>query len=168
MLELEGRKSVTTYQLQFLINGRPVAAAIEPHLTLLEFLRDTLGLTGTKEGCSTGHCGACTVLADGEPISSCLMLAAEADGKSILTVEGLSNNGRLHPIQSAFVNQGGLQCGFCTSGIMLAAVALLRGNPQPTEVEIRRAVAGNLCRCTGYHKIIEAIQRASEEMSHVR
>jgi carbon-monoxide dehydrogenase small subunit len=166
MLDHEGRKSVTTYELQLIVNGQPVVAAVEPHLTLLEFLRDILGLTGTKEGCSTGHCGACTVLADGEPVSSCLMLAPEADGKTIRTVEGLSNGDGLHPIQSAFVSNGGLQCGFCTSGMMLAAVALLQDNPRPTEAEIRRGVAGNLCRCTGYHKIVEAIQCAAEEMSH--
>lgn len=159
---------MTPYQLQLTVNGRPVVATVDPHLTLLEFLRDILGLTGTKEGCSTGHCGACTVLVDGEPISACLMLAAEADGHAILTVEGLGTEGELHPIQTAFVKKGGLQCGFCTSGMMLSTLALLESNPQPTEAEIRRSLAGNLCRCTGYHKIVEAVQQAAEEMSHAR
>jgi carbon-monoxide dehydrogenase small subunit len=157
---------MTTYQLQLSVNGLPIAANVEPHLTLLEFLRDTLGLTGTKEGCSTGHCGACTVLADGDPISSCLMLAAEADGRAIITVEGLAANGELHPVQAAFIAKGGLQCGFCTSGMMLAALALLKSNPQPVEAEIRRGLAGNLCRCTGYQKIVEAVQEAAREMNH--
>jgi carbon-monoxide dehydrogenase small subunit len=160
--------SVTQFQLHLTVNGQPVDANVEPHLTLLEFLRDTLGMTGTKEGCSTGHCGACTVLADGEPISSCLMLAIEADGHDILTVEGLETGSGLHPIQSAFVAKGGLQCGFCTSGMMLSTLALLEDNPQPNEDEIRHSLAGNLCRCTGYHKIVEAVQQAAEEMSHAR
>ncbi|MCI0398957.1 MAG: (2Fe-2S)-binding protein [Chloroflexi bacterium] len=159
---------MTTYQLHLTVNEHPVVATVEPHLTLLEFLRDTLGLTGTKEGCSTGHCGACTVVADGDPISPCLMLAAEADGRDILTVEGLGANGELHPIQAAFVTKGGLQCGFCTSGMLLAALTLLKSNPQPAEAEIRRSLAGNLCRCTGYQKIIEAVQQAAEEMNHGR
>ncbi len=156
------------YQLHLTVNGQPVVATVEPHLTLLEYLRDILSLTGTKEGCSTGHCGACTVLVDGEPISSCLMLAVEADGHNILTVEGLETEGGLHPIQTAFVEKGGLQCGFCTSGMMLSTLALLENNPRPTAVEIRRTLAGNLCRCTGYHKIVEAVQQAPEEMSHAR
>ena len=162
------RKKVNKYDLQLMLNGKPVKVAVEPHLTLLEFLRDSLGLTGTKEGCSTGHCGACTVLADGDPVSSCLMLAAEADGRSILTVEGLAENGDLHPVQKAFVNKGGLQCGFCTPGMILASVSLLERNPQPSEVEIRMGLAGNLCRCTGYHKIVEAVQEASEAVGHVQ
>ena len=160
--------NVNYYQLNLIVNGQPVVATVEPHLTLLEFLRDTLGMTGTKEGCSTGHCGACTVLSDGEPISSCLMLAIEADGHDILTVEGLETETGLHPIQTAFVANGGLQCGFCTSGMMLSTLVLLEDKPQPTEVEIRGSLAGNLCRCTGYHKIVEAVQRAAEEMSHAR
>jgi carbon-monoxide dehydrogenase small subunit len=155
---------VNNYDLQLTLNGRLVQATIEPHLTLLEFIRDSLGLTGTKEGCSTGHCGACTVLADGEPVSSCLMLAAEADGRQILTVEGLAGNGHLHPVQKAFVARGGLQCGFCTPGMMLSAVALLGRNPRPSDAEIRMALVGNLCRCTGYQKIVEAVQEAAVEM----
>ena len=152
--------------LQLVVNGSPYRLEVDPHLTLLEVIRSSLGLTGTKEGCSTGHCGACTVLVNGQPISSCLMLAAEADGQHILTVEGLASNGTLHPVQEAFVQQGGLQCGFCTAGMMISAVALLNRNPQPTEQEIRFSLVGNLCRCTGYHKIIEAVQRAAEVMNH--
>jgi carbon-monoxide dehydrogenase small subunit len=152
--------------LQLVINGQPNKLEVEPHLTLLEVIRSSLGLTGTKEGCSTGHCGACTVLVNGRSISSCLMLAAEADGQQIMTVEGLASNGTLHPVQEAFVRQGGLQCGFCTAGMMMSTVALLNRNPQPTEQEIRYSLAGNLCRCTGYHKIVEAVQRAAEVMYH--
>jgi carbon-monoxide dehydrogenase small subunit len=152
-----------TQTIKLTVNGRTATLTIAPYLTLLEVLRDTLALTGTKEGCSTGHCGACTVLLDGEPVSSCLLLAVEADGHAVTTVEGLTANGALHPVQAAFVAKGGLQCGFCTSGMMLATVALLRRNPQPTEHEIRMALAGNLCRCTGYHKIVEAVQHVAKE-----
>lgn len=155
-----------TKTIELTINGKTETVTVAPYLTLLEVLRDTLDLTGTKEGCSTGHCGACTVLLDGEPVSSCLLLAVEAEGRAITTVEGLAGNGQLHPVQAAFVEKGGLQCGFCTSGMMLASVALLQRNPQPTEEEIRMALVGNLCRCTGYHKIVEAVQHAAEEMSH--
>ena len=166
---MNGISHVTLFQLQLTVNGHAVAANVESHVTLLEFLRDHLGLTGTKEGCSTGHCGACTVLADGDPVSSCLLLAVEAAGRTIVTVEGLTakDERQLHPVQAAFVRQGGLQCGFCTSGMMLAALALLKHTPQPTESEIRQALAGNLCRCTGYQKIVEAVQEAAEEMRHV-
>jgi carbon-monoxide dehydrogenase small subunit len=159
------------YKLNFSVNGKPFAIAVEPHLTLLEVLRDTLGLTGTKEGCGTGNCGACTVLLDGQPVSSCLLLAVEAEGSEITTVEGLANtwpgrgNGDLHPVQRAFVAHGGLQCGFCTPGMLLSSVALLAWNPQPTEGEIRDALAGNLCRCTGYDKIVRSVLAAAEEMS---
>ena len=152
------------YKLSLSINGNPVSLAVEPHLTLLEVLRDTLGLTGTKEGCGAGNCGACTVLLDGEPVNSCLLLAAEADGSEVITVEGLAN---LHPVQEALVAHGGLQCGFCTPGVILSSVALLKRNPRPTEAEIRDALAGNLCRCTGYDKIVRAVQAAAGEVSHV-
>lgn len=151
-----------TTKIELTVNGHAEALVIAPYLTLLEVLRDELALTGTKEGCSTGHCGACTVLLDGEPVSSCLLLAVEANGRSITTVEGLAQSGELHPVQAAFVADGGLQCGFCTSGMMLSAAALLLRNPQPTEHEIRMALVGNLCRCTGYHKIVKAVQHASE------
>jgi aerobic carbon-monoxide dehydrogenase small subunit len=155
------------YKLSLSINGNPVSLAVEPHLTLLELLRDTLGLTGTKEGCGAGNCGACTILLDGEPVNSCLLLAAEADGSEVITVEGLTANGDLHPVQEALVAHGGLQCGFCTPGVILSSVVLLKRNPRPTEAEIRDALAGNLCRCTGYDKIVRAVQAAAGEVSHV-
>ncbi len=154
------------YKLNLSVNGDPVSLAIEPHLTLLELLRDTLGLTGTKEGCGAGNCGACTVLLDGEPVNACLLLAVEAEGSQVITVEGLTNNGDLHPVQEALVAHGGLQCGFCTPGMVLSSVALLKHNPRPTEAEIRDALAGNLCRCTGYDKIVRAVQAAAEEVDH--
>jgi len=125
--------------------------------TLLDLLRDRLGLTGTKEGCGNGNCGTCTVLLDGAPVNACLVLALEAPGREITTIEGLSDGATLHPLQQALVQHGGTQCGFCTPGIVLSAKALLDANPKPTEEEIRRAIAGNLCRCTGYGKIVEAI-----------
>jgi len=161
------------FTLNFSVNGKPLVIAVEPHLTLLEVLRDTLGLTGTKEGCGTGNCGACTVLLDGQPVSSCLLLAVEAEGSEITTVEGLAStcpepgrgDGDLHPVQRAFVEHGGLQCGFCTPGMLLSSVALLTRNPQPTEGEIRDALAGNLCRCTGYDKIVRSVLAAAEEMT---
>ena len=152
--------------LQFWVNQEPVSIEIEPHLTLLEILRGDLGLTGTKEGCSTGHCGACTVLLDGEPISSCLLLAADAAGRRISTIEGLSTPDQLHPLAEAFVEKGGLQCGFCTPGVLMSAKALLNRLPNPTEDEIRHALAGNLCRCTGYDKIVAAVIAASKEIAH--
>ncbi len=155
------------YPLHFSVNRQPVTVLVEPHLTLSEVLRDMLGLLGTKEGCGTGDCGACTVLLNGQPISSCLMLAVEAEGEEITTVEGLATNGELHPVQKAFMANGGLQCGFCTPGMLMSSVALLSRNVQPTEAEIREALAGNLCRCTGYDKIVRAVQAAAEEMQHV-
>jgi carbon-monoxide dehydrogenase small subunit len=154
------------YKLNFSVNKQPVKIAVEPHLTLLDVLRDTLGLIGTKEGCGTGDCGACTVLVNGVPVNSCLMLAVEAEGQEVTTVEGLTSNDDLHPVQSAFIAHGGLQCGFCTPGVLMSSVALLARNPQPTEGEIRAALAGNLCRCTGYDKIVRAVQAAAEEIEH--
>jgi carbon-monoxide dehydrogenase small subunit len=160
------------FKLNLSVNGKPLVIGVEPHLTLLEVLRDTLGLTGTKEGCGTGNCGACTVLLDGQPVSSCLLLAVEAEGSEITTVEGLAStypepgreDGGLHPVQRAFVEHGGLQCGFCTPGMLLSSAALLARNPKPTEDEIRDALAGNLCRCTGYDKIVRSVMAAAEEM----
>lgn len=153
------------YKLNLTVNKQPVQIVVEPHLTLLEVLRDALGLIGTKEGCGTGDCGACTVLLDGQPVNSCLVLAVEAEGSEVTTVEGLASNGDLHPVQKAFVEHGGVQCGFCTPGMLLSSVALLAHNAQPGETEIRDALAGNLCRCTGYDKIVRAVQAAAQEIA---
>ena len=143
------------------VNGEFYQVLIEPWRTLLEVLRETLNLTGTKEGCGRGDCGACTVLLDGKAVNSCLLLAIDAQGKNILTIEGLSQGGQLHPLQEAFIEHGAIQCGFCTPGMILSAKALLDKNPQPTVEEVRQAISGNLCRCTGYTKIIKAILGAS-------
>lgn len=155
------------YALRFSVNKQPVEIAIEPHLTLLEVLRERLALMGAKEGCGTGECGACTVLLDGAPVPSCLVLAVEAEGCEVTTIEGLAADGELHPVQKAFIAHGGVQCGFCTPGMVLSAAALLARRPRPTEDEIRAALAGNQCRCTGYDKIVRAVQAAAEEMQHV-
>jgi carbon-monoxide dehydrogenase small subunit len=145
------------------VNGIPYEIAVEPRKTLLEFLREDLGLTGTKKGCGIGDCGACTVLLDGVATFSCLTLAIQADGCSVETVEGLAKDGKLNKLQQAFVEQGAIQCGFCTPGMLMTSTALLRDNSHPDEQEIRRSISGNLCRCTGYQKIVEAIQAVSEE-----
>ena len=134
---------------------------IKSNQTLLEMLRNDLGLNGTKEGCGTGDCGACTVLLDGKPVNSCLVLAADAHGRSVTTVEGLEKDGKLDPLQEAFVEEGAVQCGFCTPGMLMAAKGLLDENPGPTEGEIRRGITGNLCRCTGYVRIVRAIQKSA-------
>ena len=139
------------------VNGEERAVLADTRDTLLELLRDRIGLTGTKEGCGNGNCGTCTVLMDGAPINACLVLAVEVPGRDITTIEGLSHDGALHPLQQALVEHGGTQCGFCTPGIVLAAKALLDDNPSPSEAQIRHAIAGNLCRCTGYGKIVDAI-----------
>jgi carbon-monoxide dehydrogenase small subunit len=144
------------------VNGELYEVAVHPHWTLLEVLREELDLTGAKKGCDAGDCGGCTVILDGKPVVSCLTLAVEADGRDILTIEGLAQNGQLHPIQNAFVEHGAIQCGFCTPGMIMSAKALLDENPNPTEEEVRQAIAGNLCRCTGYVKIVEAILAASQ------
>jgi len=145
----------------FLVNGGEYEVIIEPHVLLIDVLRDKLGLTGTKYACGAGDCGACTVLIDGKPSFSCLTLAVTAKGKSILTVEGLAEGNELHPIQQAFVDKGAIQCGFCTPGMILSAKALLDQNPEPTREEIKSALAGNLCRCTGYVKILDAVESAA-------
>lgn len=139
------------------VNGEPREALADMRETLLELLRDRLGLTGTKEGCGNGNCGACTVLIDGEPACACLVLAAEAGGLRITTIEGVAKGNVLHPVQAALIEHGGTQCGFCTPGVVLSAVALLHREPRPDEARIRHAIAGNICRCTGYDKIVEAI-----------
>jgi carbon-monoxide dehydrogenase small subunit len=146
------------------INGAEHSVLVDPRDTLLELLRDRIGLTGTKEGCGNGNCGTCTVLMDGAPVNACLVLALEVAGREVQTIEGLATAGELHPIQSALVELGGTQCGFCTPGIVLSAKALLDANPTPGEAEIRQAIAGNLCRCTGYGKIVEAIATAARRL----
>ena len=150
--------------ISFTLNGEPVKVEVEPHLTLLHVLRDKLELTGTKEGCGMGECGACTVLLDGKTVNSCIFPALEIEGRKVTTIEGLTDvQGNLHPIQKAFIKWGAVQCGFCTPGMVLSAKALLDENPKPTEEEIRHGIAGNLCRCTGYLQIIQAIKAVSEQ-----
>ncbi len=156
------RDFIMSKRIQFNLNEDPISIEVEPHWTLLRVIRDELGLTGTKEGCGEGDCGACTVLLDGRAVNSCLMLAVDADGKSITTIEGLAQGGELHLLQRVFLERGAVQCGFCTPGMILTAKALLDQKLNPTEEEIRLAIAGNLCRCTGYSKIVEAIQAAAE------
>lgn len=151
-----------TYPLQMRLNSQEVHLEVSAGATLATVLRDHVGLTGTKIGCEEGECGACTVLVDGQAVDSCLYLALKAAGRDVLTVEGLSPNGELHPLQRAFVACGAVQCGYCTPGVLLSAVALLSQNPHPSEDEIRRAISGNLCRCTGYLSIIRAIQEVSQ------
>jgi carbon-monoxide dehydrogenase small subunit len=146
------------------VNGEPREALADSRDTLLVLLRDRLGLTGTKEGCSNGNCGACTVLLDGAPVCACIVLAGEAEGTSITTIEGVADGNAMHPIQAALVEHGGTQCGFCTPGIVLSAVALLKAEPQPQADQIRHAIAGNICRCTGYDKIVRAVAAAAETM----
>ena len=148
--------------LRSTINGEAVEVLVQPYETLLDALREELGLTGPKEGCGTGDCGACTVHLDGKPVASCLMLAMQARGRSVTTIEGLSKNGVLHPLQDAFVRLGVPQCGFCIPGVLMAASALLAENPRPSEEEISYGIAGNLCRCTGYTKMITAIVEAAQ------
>lgn len=156
------------HRIATVVNGTPYELEVEARKTLLAVLREQLRLTGTKEGCSTGDCGACTVLVDGEPTASCLMLAVEADGREVTTIEGIAQDGRLHPVQEALVEHGGVQCGFCTPGMVMSAVALLEENPEPTAAEIRQALAGNLCRCTGYTKIVDAVQDAAGKCTKSR
>jgi aerobic carbon-monoxide dehydrogenase small subunit len=151
--------------LSFTLNGRPQELEVEPHELLLDVVRERLGLTGVKRSCDVQVCGACTLLVDGRPVSACTTLAFEVRGRSVLTIEGLAeNNGKLHPLQQAFIDHGGFQCGFCTPGMILAAKALLDENPQPSEAELKHFMHGNICRCTGYKKIIESIMAAAKEM----
>jgi aerobic-type carbon monoxide dehydrogenase small subunit (CoxS/CutS family) len=148
-------------------NGVPYEVAIEPDRSLLSVLRTEIGLTGPKEGCDDSECGACMVLIDGKPVNACSYLALQAEGHEVTTVEGLSGSDELHPLQRAFLEQGGVQCGFCTPGMLISAKALLDTNPQPTEDEVRLALSGNLCRCTGYQKIAQAVLQAADEMAKV-
>ncbi|MCC7165101.1 MAG: (2Fe-2S)-binding protein [Anaerolineae bacterium] len=150
------------FPILLVVNGEEHELEIDPRRTLLQTLREELELGGTHLGCDSGDCGACTVLLDGEPAPSCLVLAADCDGRAIVTVEGLLQNGEPHAVQKALVAQGGIQCGYCTPGIVVSSVALLRANPNPNEAEVREAIAGNLCRCTGYQKIVEAVLAAAK------
>lgn len=150
--------------VKFIVNGKSYEIPIEPQMTLVEVLRDKLDITGTKLSCGAGECGACTVLIDGKPVLSCLTLAITAKEKNILTIEGLAEGGDLHPIQKAFIDHGAIQCGFCTPGMILTTKALLDENSNPTQEEVKKALAGNLCRCTGYVKIIDAVLAAAEEI----
>jgi aerobic-type carbon monoxide dehydrogenase small subunit (CoxS/CutS family) len=155
-------------QLTLTVNGETRDVVVAIHKTLLEVLREDLGLTGTKHGCELGECGTCTVLVDGEPILSCLALPVELQGRHIKTVEGMADGGRLHPLQQAFAELGAAQCGYCTPGILLTAEALLEDNPAPSRDEVRAALAGNLCRCTGYTKILDAVELAALRMQGAR
>ncbi len=156
------QRRMTRTPIAFKVNGEDVEVLVKPWQTLLEVLRDELRLTGTKEGCSNGNCGACTVQFDGKAVDSCLALGLEADGHEITTIEGVAADGSLHPIQQAFIDHGALQCGFCTPGFIMSAKALLERMPSPSERDIRLNIAGNLCRCTGYDKIVRAIQEVAQ------
>jgi len=153
------------HTVEVTVNGTARSAAVEPRVLLVHFIRETLGLTGTHIGCDTTGCGACTVLVDGVPMKSCTMFAVQAHGAALTTVEGLEQGGALHPIQEAFHEQHGLQCGFCTPGMMLTSVALLAENPSPTEEEVRWAISGQICRCTGYQNIVKAVQSAAAKLA---
>lgn len=151
-------------KVDFTLNGKPISREVAADKRLVDFLRDDMGLTGTKEGCGKGECGTCTVLLDDHPVCSCLILCAQISGRHIVTIEGLRDGDNLHSVQAAFIDAGAVQCGFCIPGMVLSGVALLADNPDPDEEEIRRAIAGNLCRCTGYTKIVDAIRLAANRM----
>src|SRR5713101_1593792 len=155
---------MATHKITVTVNGAARAADVESRLLLVHLLRESFRLTGTHIGCDTTHCGACTVLLDGTPVKSCTVLAVQADGRQITTVEGLEKDGKLHPVQQGFWDMHGLQCGYCTPGMMMTGCALLARNKSPTEAEIREAISGNLCRCTGYVNIVKAIESAAEQM----
>ncbi len=161
--DVEGR-GASLYKVTVKVNGSPRTAEVEARMLLVHFLRENLDLTGTHIGCDTTNCGACTVLLDGKAVKSCTILAVQADGREVMTVESLEKDGKLHPVQEGFHEEHGLQCGFCTPGMMMTAVALLAKHPNPTEDEIRHAIAGNLCRCTGYVNIIKAVEYAARKM----
>lgn len=149
-------------EIKFTLNGKSIEVEAPPHWTLLRLLRERLGLTGTKEGCGIGECGACTVLMDGMPVNACLVLVPKVEGKKVETIEGLGNREALHPLQKSFIEHGAIQCGFCTPGILMSSKALLEGNSNPSREEIKKAISGHLCRCTGYHQIVEAIEALKE------
>ena len=155
-------------KIQFNLNGNDVSVTADPNKRLVDFLREDMGMTSVKEGCGEGECGACTIIYNGKAVTSCLMLAGQADGSTIVTLEGVSENGQLNYIQQAFVDAGAVQCGYCTPGMVLSAKALLDKKPDATDEEIRRAMSGNLCRCTGYSKIIKAVERARDAKGGVR
>ncbi len=150
------------HKITFTVNGESELVDVPSHMTLLQMLREKLRLTGVKNGCAAGECGACTVIINGEPVNSCMVLAVECDGKEIVTIEGLARDERLDPVQEAIIEQGGVQCGFCTPGILISARALLDRTPTPSDYEVRDALVGNLCRCTGYLRIIDAVKKAAE------
>lgn len=154
-------KTLKEIQISFVLNGEKIELKTKPNKRLLDILRDDLGLTGTKEGCSIGECGACTVIVNGRAVNSCLVLVGEVDGADVITIEGIAKNGNLHPLQENFLKYGAVQCGFCTPGMILSSYALLLKKKKPNEEEIKEAIAGNLCRCTGYKQIIEAIKQTS-------
>jgi len=151
-------------KIKFKLNGGDTEAEVDSRLLLVHLLRDVLRLTGTHIGCDTSHCGACSVILDGRAVKSCTLFAVQADGREVTTVEGLEQNGTLHPVQEGFFQEHGLQCGFCTPGMIMTSVAFLKENPKPTEAEIRTAISGNLCRCTGYVNIVKSVQYAAEKM----
>jgi carbon-monoxide dehydrogenase small subunit len=151
-------------KIRVTLNGKRTELDVPTHRLLLDLLRDEIGLTGTKEGCGTGDCGACTVLLNGKPVNSCLIFSGELDGADVVTIEGLKIGPELHPVQQAFIQDGGVQCGYCTSGMLMMSKALLDENPDPSEEDIRFAISGNLCRCTGYAKIVKAVQDAAAEL----
>ena len=153
-------------KIDFKVNGRDYSLEVRDDMRLLDFLREELKLTGTKEGCGEGECGACTVIIDGKAVNSCLVLVPEIDGREVITVEGLERDGRLHPLQESFIEKGAVQCGFCTPGMLMSAKALLDGNADPSDEEIMEAIEGNLCRCTGYYKIVQAIRAAAEKLKN--
>ena len=157
-----------TKKIQITLNGKKTSVEVQAHRLLLDLLRDEIGLTGTKEGCGPGDCGACTVLLNGKPVNSCLILSGELDGAEIVTIEGLKIGPELHPVQKAFIQDGGAQCGYCTPGMLMMSKALLEENPNPTEEDIRFALSGNLCRCTGYAKIVQAVQDAAVELRRMK
>lgn len=153
------------HQFNLKVNGKEVQVEAPAGITLLELLREYLGLTGTKEGCGVGECGACTVLLDGVPVDSCLLPAAKAEGREVTTIEGLAQGEKLHPLQEAFISEGAVQCGFCTPGMIMSAKALLDREPHPTREQIKEAISGNLCRCTGYAQIVRAVEKAAEALA---
>jgi carbon-monoxide dehydrogenase small subunit len=154
---------MSLHKINISINGSCEEVIVPSNMTLLRMLRETIALTGTKNGCSAGECGACTVMLNGEPVNSCMVLAAECDGAIVQTVEGLAQDGRLVPVQEAIIQEGGVQCGFCTPGVLISAMALLERNPDPDEFDIREALVGNLCRCTGYERIVQSVKKAAKK-----